>query len=64
MPWGTVVPLLVSMAAENVTGWFTTEELGDDANTTEVIAALTVWTYAPTPEEGEALLVKLESPRL
>jgi hypothetical protein len=52
------------MAAENVTGWFTTEELGDDANTTEVIAALTVWTYAPTPEEGEALLVKLESPRL
>jgi hypothetical protein len=49
------------MVALNVTGWFTTEEVGVAERTTELAPALTVCTSAPAPDEGEALVVKLGS---
>jgi predicted small secreted protein len=57
VPWGTVAPLLVVMVAVNVTGWLTTEGLGNDVRTMLTAPAPTLWTSA-----GETLPVKFVSP--
>jgi hypothetical protein len=49
------------MAAEKVTGWFTTAEPGDDVKTTEVLAAPTVSANVLAQDAGEMQLVKFGS---
>lgn len=51
------------MVALNVTGWFTTttDRVGGPERLTELDPLLTVWTSAPGPDKGEALVVKLGS---